>query len=729
MVFQNAEWIWTEGAPTVNQYALFRTDFRASGQKPAMLRISADARYAVWLNGAFLEAGQYADYPGQKIYDEIALNDLRPGVNRLEIGVYSPVTDSLVYAFGAQALIFEVLEDGVCLAASGEHTLAAAMPGYTSGPVDLITSQMGYTFEYDARFDAEAIPFAPAKSFSYTRAFAPNPISRVHTGGRCKGTIVSQGIFHWPQRSETLGQRMQYAAMAFRENRDMTGLNEQPAFPLEGGVAYSASEGDGAYVLIDLGRETVGYLDLEIDLPEAAEVLIGWGEHTDDLRLRTYVGKRNFAARYYGKAGQQRFVHRFRRMGLRYVQLFVAARAFRLLYAGVLPADYPLKNALSFHVQDALHERIAETCAATLRHCMHDHYEDCPWREQALYAMDSRNQMLCGYYAFGEYDMPRASLKLLSQSLRADGMLELCAPARIPITIPSFSAMYLVELQEYVLFSGDLDFGRELLPCARAIADAFCAHIDGSGLISAYRDKKYWNFYEWQPYLVGYATHERDTEALRYDAPLNCFVILALDRLASLMEDLGEGKEGSVYRERANALRKAVNERFWVEESGLYRSFANSQGTWHEAELTQALAVYCGACPQHRLDRVLSRLTDESLVPVTLAYSIFQFEALLQRPEKWSHWVFARVARDWGHMLQHGATTFWETLKGAWDFDRAGSLCHGWSAIPLYLYFAYALGLKPLAPGFARYAIERVDSGLGDIAGEIVLRDGKRLSL
>lgn len=84
----------------------------------------------------------------------------------------------------------------------------------------------------------------------------------MHTGGRCKGTIVSQGIFHWPQRSETLGQRMQYAAMAFRENRDMTGLNEQPAFPLEGGVAYSASEGDGAYVLIDLGRETVGYLDL-----------------------------------------------------------------------------------------------------------------------------------------------------------------------------------------------------------------------------------------------------------------------------------------------------------------------------------------------------------------------------------------------------------------------------------------------------------------------------------
>ena len=35
-------------------------------------------------------------------------------------------------------------------------------------------------------------------------------------------------------------------------------------------------------------------------------------------------------------------------------------------------------------------------------------------------------------------------------------------------------------------------------------------------------------------------------------------------------------------------------------------------------------------------------------------------------------------------MLDAGATTFWETEKGATDFDGAGSLCHGWSALPIY---------------------------------------------
>ena len=40
-------------------------------------------------------------------------------------------------------------------------------------------------------------------------------------------------------------------------------------------------------------------------------------------------------------------------------------------------------------------------------------------------------------------------------------------------------------------------------------------------------------------------------------------------------------------------------------------------------------------------------------------------------------------------MVFSGATSFWETELGADDFDGAGSLCHGWSAAPLYLLEKY----------------------------------------
>lgn len=46
-------------------------------------------------------------------------------------------------------------------------------------------------------------------------------------------------------------------------------------------------------------------------------------------------------------------------------------------------------------------------------------------------------------------------------------------------------------------------------------------------------------------------------------------------------------------------------------------------------------------------------------------------------------------------MLDAGCDTVWETAKGAEDFDGAGSLCHGWNAIPVYIY--HRLGIaKPV---------------------------------
>ena len=54
-------------------------------------------------------------------------------------------------------------------------------------------------------------------------------------------------------------------------------------------------------------------------------------------------------------------------------------------------------------------------------------------------------------------------------------------------------------------------------------------------------------------------------------------------------------------------------------------------------------------------------------------------------------------------MLYNGATSFWETIDGAWAFDTAGSLCHGWSAIPVLFYYKYLLGVSPRTIGFRDY--------------------------
>ena len=70
-------------------------------------------------------------------------------------------------------------------------------------------------------------------------------------------------------------------------------------------------------------------------------------------------------------------------------------------------------------------------------------------------------------------------------------------------------------------------------------------------------------------------------------------------------------------------------------------------------------------------------------------------------------------------MLRQGATSFWETRHGEADFAGAGSLCHGWSAIPAYFYGAYVLGVRPVEPGFAAFTIHPVRSSLQEARGTV----------
>ena len=60
----------------------------------------------------------------------------------------------------------------------------------------------------------------------------------------------------------------------------------------------------------------------------------------------------------------------------------------------------------------------------------------------------------------------------------------------------------------------------------------------------------------------------------------------------------------------------------------------------------------------------------------------------------------------WGGMIYKGATSFWETENGPLDFSLSGSMCHGWSTIPIYVYFRYCLGVYPEKPGFADYKVQ-----------------------
>ena len=723
MEFLRAEPIWLEDGGVPNVYANFYERFVSAGGG-ARLLVCADSHYAVYVNGQYAYAAQYADDPGLRVYDELDISSLvRPGENELRVAGYCTRTDSSVYRSGNAYVMFEVFEGEKSLCASGTATLCAPDPHYVSGKAPLITGQMGYTFSYDAtRKESER---RPAVSAGERPPLAPRPVKQCVLSERRAETLMTQGVYRESDAQEPFGCRMQRAFLAFRSLSDMKcDWKSRPRFPSGEGVSFESPDGDGLYFVFDLGRNEVGLLDVEISLDQSAEVLIGWGEHLDDLRVRSAVGSRSFMSRYVAKADRSRFFHPFRRIGARYIELFVRAHKATVHYAGVRPLAYPLPEGAALELEDALHHRIFDVCRRTLVMCMHEHYEDCPWREQALYAMDSRNQMLAGYYAFGEYEFPKASLRLLGRSLRPDGLLELCAPARVSVNIPSFSLMYVVETWEYLLFSGDEAFACETLPICKAIVDSATARVRENGLVPRHAGEDKWNFYEWSDELDGGALRTRDTDEDRYDAPLNAFLILALEAYAKLNDALSNADRAQSARAAAASIRESGRRAFFRADEGKFYTYLDENGLSGNSELTQALCLLAGMCPEDCLAAALKRLTDGRMIPVTLAYAVFKYDALLTLGEGYGDWVRRDIEAQWGGMLYQGATSFWETILGGDDFDRAGSLCHGWSAIPAYIYYAYGAGIRPAAPGWASVSVRKAE-GLPRVLGARVrLPDG-----
>ena len=110
------------------------------------------------------------------------------------------------------------------------------------------------------------------------------------------------------------------------------------------------------------------------------------------------------------------FANYMLRIAGRYLEVFTAY-PIEINYMGIFPQIYEVEEKL-YHISDKLDSEIYSICINTLRLCMMEHYVDTPWREQCLYAFDSRNQMLCGYRAFeeGNSEYARANLLLISNA-------------------------------------------------------------------------------------------------------------------------------------------------------------------------------------------------------------------------------------------------------------------------------------------------------------------------
>ncbi len=740
-----AKWIWPEGKGQVNQYVQFRHEFSLNSVgKPATFSISCEGNFAAYINGQFVATGQFGDYPESPTFSHVDVTKfMKKGKNAISVMGYHAGIETFYQICSQPSVIFALTadEDTIC---SGEDTRYRLETGYLSGEVARITGQMGFVFEYDARKndawqDVDYVwgnEWKPVTDGDVVDRPLPveRPLPMLELKKSPAMKIAARGRFKRENQGDdqTVAELMQsdYLSAARVEDifKDVPPGSEVIDRPVE--IHGEMLQEQGVYFVVDLHREECGFISLDVEAPEGTVIDIAVGEHLEDMRVRASVYTRNFASRYIAGQGRQHFVHYNNRYAGRYVQLHISPTSgpVKINYAGLIPSEYPIEPRGAFTSPDSLMNKIHEVATRTLHLCMHEHYEDCPWREQALYANDSRNQALAGYYTFGEYDFPRVCFDLLGKSIREDNYLTLTAPSNaVEFAIPSFTMTWFLAMSDLLRFSGQTEFAKGYLPQIQQMLDSYIATtIDG--LLPCPQGKGYWHFYDWADGLAGNDINGwKVIDYTRFDAMLNLFFVLALQAAGQTYSVLGNNELAEKYSRQADLTGKAVEDKFWIASQQAYQSYlGDDRVDNHFCEHVQSLAILAGICDDRKKALLRQKLAtqDNGLIATTLSQSFYKYEALCGDVENYGSWVFENIHTLWSYMLFNGATSFWETIKGHADFGEAGSLCHGWSAIPIYFYQAYLLGVKPLENGFKKFSIAPVTNIIDKASGTVMTPSG-----
>jgi hypothetical protein len=743
-MIEHAKWIWGNPETTAkDRYCIFRENFTAGRKSAVILQVSADTVFSACINGVRVPVTQFSDYPAGKTCGRTDITALlNDGENTVEITVHFLGEAFLTSRPGRACLKAVIFSGDEILAATGSDWQSLPDPRYRSGRERRVTLQLGYTFEYDARPEAPAETdwqgvyvypdqdwWSPVKERPTAELLELDspPVELCQHGWLCrtdfdKGAAEACAADYLRQVPP---EKLFSSAPPCRSGDSYVRTTVELLADRSAEVVFRPLPSDGAangyYLIADLKRETVGWPVIAVTAPAGTVIDIAHGEHLDDGRCKVAPDGRNFADRYICREGDNEFVHTLRRIGARYVELHITGFGdgeVRVRYAGAVPLELPLPAPAEFKTEDGLMTEINRISVDTLQLCMHEHYEDCPWREQALYGYDSRNQIHYGYYVWGNYDFAAASLDLLAGSYRGNGYLNLTAPGFHQLSIPSFTYAWISELREHWLFSGSgavferhMKLVDEILELALARRDA----VDGLYHSAVAGFDGVWNFYEWRGKL---------SEVNEFpQSPYNIYLLEALRSTAAMHRWSGNEPRAAELEAHADAIGRACEAKFFDPAQGVYQTTLS--GDYEPCELVQMLMLYNGLVPEQKVGGLLDAVYSRKLRKLTYSSLFYMLNAMMEAGPEARAYADCFLMSEFSGPVLSGATSLWETEFGSRDFNGAGSLCHAWSSIMPYYSGAYLLGVKPLEPGFKTFELKIYPGHLTHASGSVPTPHGE----
>ena len=358
---------------------------------------------------------------------------------------------------------------------------------------------------------------------------------------------------------------------------------------------------------------------------------------------------------------------------------------------------------------------------------MHDGYEDTPWREQGQWLGDAQIEILSNYYAFGDLKLSAKCLRQFAEGQTKSGLVPANWPADVsmwpepqehPFGIPTFMCQWVTMILDNDRYAGQRDLTKTLYPHVLRLMDYFKNYENADGLLE---NMPGFAFLDWMPdpAMMGSAMPGGVPDGIL--TGMNCHYRRALVDGAAIAALLGDDSHKTEWLAKADRIKKQINDRFWDEEHGAYiHSIRDGRPMPRLAVHDSVLAIYADIAPKDRASLSLDRLFGDAPIDAVAIGSPFFYHFYLEALRKVGRHdqALADTRRDYGKMLDAGATTWWENFHGR------DSRSHAWSCGPSYDLPAYVLGVEPTEPAFAAFRVAPEPSDLTWAKGTVPTPQG-----
>ena len=657
------------------EWQCFRKEFCLVGGKGVSLKVAADTKYWLYVNGELvvreggLKRGPNPTDSYCDVFDEVP--NLKCGRNSVAVLVQYYGRNSFSHKPSAQPGVWFEMDCAVGKVVSDNSWKATRYDAFWApedenpkGPRQYRLA--GANVGYDAR---KAVDFASA-DFDDS---AWNDAVEVSREAAEWGDFVERPIPHW-RWSELLDYQSQT-------------VNGEGA--IECALPYNA--------------QVTPYIRLKAKGGEKIVIC------TDDY----WIGKaRSFKTEYIATAGEQEFETPIWANG--HSVLYYVPQGVEVLDVKYRESGYDSDFVGSFECDNEFCNKLWQKAARTLYVTMRDNYMDCPDRERAQWWGDVVVELGEAGYLFDEraHLLTRKAILELMNWQQPSGVIASPVPGWYKSELPCqmLASVGYYGFQTYYMLTGDSQTIADIYPRVRKYLFEVW-EPQNSGLVKTRRGGWYWG--DWGKNI--------DKPALQ-----QCWYALALKGFAQMARTTGHRSDAMMAEQMYDKMFHSFNSSYWNEELQHYKSAGYKDVP---DDRVQAMAVLAGLVPQERFETMRQFFATYYNASPYMEKYVLEALCVMGYYED----ALKRMEQRFGTMVAAPHTTLWEGWeytggKGMKYKSGNGTYNHAWSGGGLTILSQYIAGIEPIKPQFELFRVcpnlatlNRVKSVVPTVFGNIEL--------